>query len=78
MDRDLVFELQAVEAGLEAGAVVVGFGDGLDEGKHVVSRLGADHAGHGVLVDGEAEDELADSGEDVGAGLGGVMTVLFF
>lgn len=73
-----LFQLGAVEGGLEGGLLVFAFGDGLDEGEHFVGGLGADDGGNGFLGYGEADGEVAESSEDFGSGLGGAVGVLFF
>lgn len=63
---------------LEGGAVVFVVGDGFDEGEHFVGGLGADKRRHRVLAHGETDGELAEAGEDFGAGFRGLVGTLFF
>jgi hypothetical protein len=44
-----------VEGGFELGALLLVFGDGFDEGEHLVGRLGTDEGRDGVLFYGDAE-----------------------
>lgn len=64
--------------GLELRLLDVAFGDGLDQREHFIGRLGADKRGDGVLAYGETDGEVSETGEGVGSGLRGAVTVLFF
>jgi hypothetical protein len=73
-----LLQLGAVEIGLEfdfAGELLV---HGLDEGEHFVGRLCADEGRDGFLAYGETDGEVSETGEGIGSGLGGAVTVLFF